>query len=87
VGAVDEAQPESAFTDGHVHRSIAGATRPVRHRASGGTFAVAGGQSGGGANIEEFTERRRVTVTKRRRLTVTKPSRLTVAYGNAHYPY
>jgi benzaldehyde dehydrogenase (NAD) len=42
MGAVDQAWQESVFTDGHFHRSAAGATLPVRDKASGETFALAG---------------------------------------------
>ena len=40
--AVDQVWLESVFTDGHFHRSLAGATMAVRDKASGEIFAVAG---------------------------------------------
>lgn len=42
MGATDQAWQESVFTDGHFHRPAAGATIPVRDKASGEIFAVAG---------------------------------------------
>ena len=42
MGAVDQAWQESVFTDGHFHRSVAGGVIPVRDKASGEIFAVAG---------------------------------------------
>jgi benzaldehyde dehydrogenase (NAD) len=42
MGAVDQAWQESVFTDGHFHRPVAGGTIPVRDKASGEIFAVAG---------------------------------------------
>jgi benzaldehyde dehydrogenase (NAD) len=42
MGTVDEAWQESVFTDGHFHRPAAGGTIPVRDKASGEIFAVAG---------------------------------------------
>jgi len=40
--AVDQAWQESVFTDGHFHRPSADGTIPVRDKASGEIFAVAG---------------------------------------------
>ena len=42
MGAVDQSWQESVFTDGHFHRPAAGAIIPVRDKASGEIFAVAG---------------------------------------------
>jgi benzaldehyde dehydrogenase (NAD) len=42
MGAVDQAWQESVFTGGHFHRPAAGGTIPVRDKASGEIFAVAG---------------------------------------------
>jgi acyl-CoA reductase-like NAD-dependent aldehyde dehydrogenase len=42
VGAVDREWLESVFTDGHFHRSRAGGAIPVRDKASGEIFTVAG---------------------------------------------
>lgn len=42
MGAVDQAWQEAVFTAGHFHRSADGATIPVRDKASGEIFAVAG---------------------------------------------
>ncbi len=42
MGAVEQAWQESVFTDGHFHRSAGGGTMPVRDKASGEIFAVAG---------------------------------------------
>ncbi len=46
MGAVDQAWRESVFTDGHFHRPIAGGVIPVRDKASGEIFAVAGRADG-----------------------------------------
>ena len=76
VGSVDQTWSGCLFSSGEFRSPAGGGTIGVRDKASGEIFALAGlatelgGRSGGDSNIEEFTERRWLTVTP----------------GPAHYP-